>query len=210
MAKQSSISSTTTIVGRISGTGDLEVAGHVNGNVLLEGALALTADGTIKGDVRANEVLVAGGAVAGSLSADQSLMLASGARVVGDLVAPTIAVHAGALLRGHIETGASPGAVPGRGTSVTKAAPTTKRVSAKSPRRSVAKVAVGTKSAGKTRAAKPTVEKKRARKGAPEPTLPKAAGRGRKAGAKRRRRAPAPVVPALKKRTKKASKRRGG
>ncbi|MBI4950760.1 MAG: polymer-forming cytoskeletal protein, partial [Myxococcales bacterium] len=100
----STIAEGTVIKGRISGDGDLEVHGHVEGSIELAGELTVGATGLVKSDLRARRLTVSG-AVRGDLHATEAVVLEPGARVVGDLVAPSVGVREGALVRGRITTG---------------------------------------------------------------------------------------------------------
>ena len=192
MSNTSNISASTTIRGRISVEGDIDVFGQVEGAIQASGEVTIAAGALIKSTVQGRRVSVRG-AVAGDLSASELLVLEPDARMVGDIAAPTIGVRPGALLRGKVETGGAPSAARSRATvQTTRAAAKPAAVSQQKP------------------AAKSTPKKKQSSRRAPAPVIPKASGRGKKAAATKTKRAaaPKPQVKALKKRTKKTSKRR--
>lgn len=103
MADVSTIAAGTTIRGSISGDGDLDVLGRVEGSIHIRGELTIGDGALVKSDVSAARVVIRG-AVAGDVVADESVVLEAGARVVGDLRAPRIGVRPGALVRGHVST----------------------------------------------------------------------------------------------------------
>ena len=98
------IGSGTFIRGRVTGTGDLEIAGRVEGEVTVSGEVLVDTSGLVGSNVNARRIVVRG-AVRGDLTADEAIILENGARVVGDLKAPRIAIAQGGLVRGHVQTG---------------------------------------------------------------------------------------------------------
>ena len=106
----------TTIIGRsahvrgkLTGEGDLEIYGRVDGDVVVEGEVTVEQGGLVGSNVTARRIIVRG-AVKGDLVAEEAVVLEEGARVVGDVRAPRVAVEVGALLRGHVQAGAASGA----------------------------------------------------------------------------------------------------
>ncbi len=91
--------------GRISGTGSLEIAGRIEGEVSVTGDIAVEATGLVAANLSAQRITVRGGAVKGDLTAEDGIVLEAGARVVGDLHAPRVSIAEGALVRGHVQTG---------------------------------------------------------------------------------------------------------
>jgi len=103
MSDGSIIGRTTTIRGRVTGTGAIRVEGRVEGDVVTDGNVEVTPEAQIQGAVRGATLRVAG-AGAGDLSGTDAVLLEPGARVVGDLSAPRIGIAEGALVRGKVET----------------------------------------------------------------------------------------------------------
>lgn len=103
MTRTSIIGKATCVIGDISGAGDLEIDGRVQGDVTLDGVLRVLANGTVLGSIRANEVHVHG-QVDGDLSARDALVLHAGAAVQGDLSAPRLGIEEGARVRGAVRT----------------------------------------------------------------------------------------------------------
>jgi cytoskeletal protein CcmA (bactofilin family) len=94
----------TRVLGRVIGTHDVEIRGHVDGELSVQGDVRVDEHGTVAAHVRGRHVAVRG-AVKGDISADESIALEEGARVVGDLRAPRVAIAQGGLVRGYVETG---------------------------------------------------------------------------------------------------------
>lgn len=185
---------TTTVIGRssfvrgrIAGSGDLEIAGRVEGDVSVSGEVTIEATGLVAANVSARRIVVRG-AVKGDLTADESLHLETGARVVGDLKAARIAIAQGGLVKGFVSTSGQ-GAPRARSTAA-------------------AAVRVPVKAA-----APPPAPAKKAPPPPPPPParVSKANGKkpGRGATLAGARVPPPPVVPVLKKGTKAVHKKRG-
>ena len=126
----------TFVRGRVTGTGDLEIAGRVEGEVACSGEVLVEAGGLVGAPIRARRIVVRG-AVRGDLSAEDAVVLESGARVVGDLSAPRVAIAQGGLVRGHVQT-AGAGAARPRAAQATSAAPV-QRAQAPAPSRAPAR-----------------------------------------------------------------------
>lgn len=105
MANTSTVIGRTAFVrGRVTGDGDLEIAGRVEGDVAVSGEVVIDTSGLVAANVTGSRIVVRG-AVKGDLTADVALVIEAGARVVGDLRAPRIAIAQGGLVRGHVQTG---------------------------------------------------------------------------------------------------------
>lgn len=172
------IGRTSFVRGRISGNGDLEISGRVEGDVTVSGEVTIEATGLVAANVSARRIIVRG-AVKGDLAADESLLLETGAKVVGDLKAARIAIAQGGLVKGFVSTS---GASAPRGRT---AAAATARAAAPGARKAPPPPPVAAKAS--------KANGKKAHRGA---SL---------AGA---RVPPAPVVPVLKKGTKAVHKKR--
>ncbi|MDB4942000.1 MAG: hypothetical protein JWP97_1534, partial [Labilithrix sp.] len=114
MARESStiIGQGTFVRGRVNGSGDLEIGGHIEGDVTVTGDVLVETTGLVASPITARRIVVRG-AVRGDLTADEAILIESGARVVGDLKAPRIGIAQGGLVRGHVQT-AGAGAARGR------------------------------------------------------------------------------------------------
>ena len=193
------IGSSSFVRGRITGTGDLEIAGRVEGEVACSGDVLVEAGGLVAASIAARRIVVRG-AVKGDLSASEAVVLEAGAKVVGDVNAPRVAIAEGALVRGHVQTGA--GARPASSEKRGSAAVPQSRSEARSEPRAIAK---------EPPTARMTSSDNHARKAPPPPPPSKnAMPRGSVlAGAKPTpKAAPAPVVPVLKKGAKATQKKR--
>lgn len=101
------------VTGRISGDGNLEIRGRVDGEVDLAGDVTL-ADGAMARASLGGARVTIGGAVVGDISATEAIVLEATARVVGNLRAPRIAVALGAQIRGDLDMGEIEGQTAGR------------------------------------------------------------------------------------------------
>jgi cytoskeletal protein CcmA (bactofilin family) len=176
-ANVSTIGKTTRVRGRVTGDGDLEVQGFVDGEIAVGGDVTIDAQGMAGGGIRGRRLVVRG-AVKGDLHGEEAIVLEEGARVVGDLRAPRVAIAPGALVRGFVETGEGSGA--GAKASRAHAAA---RPAAAPPR--AASPAAKAHAAPAAAPAKPAEKATHASGGNNAPPGP--------------RRPPPPVVPALKK-----------
>lgn len=202
MAGSSTISAGTTIRGRIQAESDLEVQGHIEGNVESAGNVTIAAGATLKSNVTGRELSVAG-AVKGDLRGSELLVLEEGARVVGDVSAPTIGIRPGALIRGRVETSDTPSA-KGPSRAASRATTRTEERTAPTPVMPKAGRAAQKKTAKKTTSRKSSAKKSSARR----TTAAKKKATKKTASKRAKKAAPKPAMPALKKRTKKAAKRK--
>lgn len=99
------------IQGHVSGSGDLEIRGKIQGHVTVQGRVSVTAEGSVVGNIQATHILIAG-TVRGDLLAEESLSLEASCDVEGALQAPRVAIAAGAQARGKLQTGPAGAAKP--------------------------------------------------------------------------------------------------
>jgi cytoskeletal protein CcmA (bactofilin family) len=118
MADTTVIGRGTRVRGRVSGAVDLEIQGHVDGEVAIDGDVTVDAQGLVGASVSGRRLVVRG-AVKGDLTGEEAVLLEDGARVVGDVRAPRVAIAQGALVRGYVQKG---GAQAGSRTSRSGAA----------------------------------------------------------------------------------------
>src|SRR5260221_8932134 len=102
------ISKGTHLKARVTGEGDLEIQGHVDGEITVTGEVTIT-DGALVGATITAKRITVHGAVKGDLIADEAVHLEDGARVVGDIRSARIAIAPGALLKGYVQVGAAAG-----------------------------------------------------------------------------------------------------
>jgi cytoskeletal protein CcmA (bactofilin family) len=101
---ESVIAAELTIEGKISGSGDVRIAGRFKGDVQVDGNFRIDAGARLEGQVRAS-VVVVGGELQGNVDAAKQVDVLSSGIVVGDVKAASITVAAGARMRGHVEFG---------------------------------------------------------------------------------------------------------
>jgi cytoskeletal protein CcmA (bactofilin family) len=121
------------ILGNVSGQGDLEIRGKVQGNVVLTGRVAVARGGSVLGKIEAVHVSVHG-EVRGDLVASDGVSIGQSGDVEGQILAPRVAIEAGARVRGHLRTGSG---------EERAAAPTTPQPSASGASRPAPETAVG-------------------------------------------------------------------
>ncbi len=94
------------ITGLISGTGDYQVNGTVEGDCDIEGTVTIHASGQWSGIVKALHVVVAGH-VDGDITASGHVEIVGTARVTGTVTGGAIAVAEGAVVEGVMRTTAT-------------------------------------------------------------------------------------------------------
>jgi cytoskeletal protein CcmA (bactofilin family) len=94
-----------TVRGEITGTGDLHVAGRMEGKVNLTGTFVVEAGAEVEADVHATAIVV-GGQVRGNLMAASRIELLPSGRLHGTCRAGSLVVREGALLNGKVSAGA--------------------------------------------------------------------------------------------------------
>ncbi len=122
MADATVIGRGTRIRGKVSGSGDLEIDGQVEGEVSVEGDLTVGSTGIVSSDLAGRRIIVRG-AVQGDVTGEESIALEDGARVVGTVRAPRVAILPGALMRGRLEVGDFGVAPPARVTTSSQSKP---------------------------------------------------------------------------------------
>lgn len=89
------------VEGRITGRGHVLVAGTVEGDAEVEGAVTLAEGGRWEGSVKADDVILAG-SFSGDLEARDGLEIAARARVEGRIVAGRLAMAEGSVVDAEI------------------------------------------------------------------------------------------------------------
>lgn len=195
MATTTVIGRASFVRGRVSGSGDLEIAGRVEGDVAVTGEVIIESSGLVASNITAARIVVRG-AVKGDLVAEEALLIEAGARVVGDLRAPRVAIVQGGLVRGHVQTTGAAAARPRAVAAATRVSePKLRPVVAAPP---PAPRAV--KAAPSPAPAPPPASTSRSSENH-KPAVRSAAVAGARVGP------PAPVVPVLKKGTKAVQKK---
>ncbi|MFI5302059.1 MAG: polymer-forming cytoskeletal protein, partial [Polyangiales bacterium] len=98
------LSESTSVRGRVSGEGDLEVRGRVEGELEVTGTLTIAEGAIVRAGLRASTIVIRG-AVRGDVTASDVIVLEESARLLGNLSAGRVAIAAGAQFRGSIEMG---------------------------------------------------------------------------------------------------------
>lgn len=100
----SCIGQTILVKGQLLAAEDIQIAGRVEGEILLqEHVLIIQPTADLNAGVAAKSVVVQG-AVRGDIVAGQSIALQHSASVDGTLAAPRIAINEGARFNGKVET----------------------------------------------------------------------------------------------------------
>ena len=102
--KESLIAADITIEGKIEGGGSVRIAGKFNGDVNVQGDLAVEAGAKLTGSVRADKVTIAG-ELEGNVEQATRVELSQTGVLIGDLKAGSLTVAAGARMRGNVEFG---------------------------------------------------------------------------------------------------------
>ncbi len=91
------------ITGTVTGNGDFQVSGEIDGDCDLEGTVMLTKDGLWRGTIKAGNVIVAGH-VEGDIIASDSVEITDSAKIMGTVSGEAIAVAEGAVVEGVMKT----------------------------------------------------------------------------------------------------------
>jgi len=95
------------ITGVITGSGDYQVSGEVNGDCDIDGAVALARNGYWQGTIKASHVVISGH-VEGDIVAAGKVEIADSARITGTVTGEAIAVAEGAVVEGNMKTTVQP------------------------------------------------------------------------------------------------------
>ncbi len=91
------------VSGMITGSGDFQVSGEVDGDCDVEGSVILAPDGYWQGTIKADNVVVSGH-VEGDIVASGKVEIAESARITGTVTGEAIAVAEGAVVEGIMKT----------------------------------------------------------------------------------------------------------
>ena len=91
------------ITGLLTGSGDFQVSGEIEGDCDLEGTVTLMKNGFWSGTIRASNVIVAGH-VEGDIHAEGCVEIADTAKITGTVSGEAIAVAEGAVVDGVMKT----------------------------------------------------------------------------------------------------------
>ena len=91
------------ITGVISGSGDYQVSGQIDGDCDIDGTVSLTRNGYWNGTIKASHVIISGH-VEGDIVAAGNVEVSSSARIMGTVTGEAIAVAEGAVVEGQMKT----------------------------------------------------------------------------------------------------------
>ena len=91
------------ITGVISGQGDYQVSGEIDGDCEIIGTVTLAGDGYWQGTIRADNVIISGH-VEGDIIASGKVEIAPTAKITGTVTGEAIAVAEGAVVEGVMKT----------------------------------------------------------------------------------------------------------
>ena len=95
------------VTGVISGTGDYQVSGEIDGDCDIDGTVALARNGYWQGTIKARNVIISGH-VEGDIVASGKVEIADSARITGTVTGEAIAVAEGAVVEGQMKTTVQP------------------------------------------------------------------------------------------------------
>lgn len=95
------------ITGVISGRGDYQVSGQVDGDCDIEGTVSLARNGYWRGTIKADNVIISGH-VEGDIVAAGKVEVSNTARISGTVTGEAIAVAEGAVVEGVMKTTVQP------------------------------------------------------------------------------------------------------
>src|ERR1700722_1982046 len=98
----STIGSGARIRGRVTGDGNLVVAGEVEGDILIQGDVTIADGATCSSNIEGREVPVAG-SLAGDVSASGAVTIGATARYRGNVRGTAVAIEDGAAFDGRID-----------------------------------------------------------------------------------------------------------
>ena len=95
------------ITGVVTGSGDYQVSGEVDGDCDIDGTVALARNGFWRGTIKARNVIISGH-VEGDIVAEGKVEIADSARITGTVTGEAIAVAEGAVVEGQMKTTLQP------------------------------------------------------------------------------------------------------
>jgi len=97
------IGETIRIKGDVTGTENLIIHGHVEGNVNLKGHnVTIGKKGNVEANIEANNIVVEG-KLKGDMNGDEKVVIKQSGNVHGNIVSPRVTLEDGALFKGSIE-----------------------------------------------------------------------------------------------------------
>jgi cytoskeletal protein CcmA (bactofilin family) len=91
------------ITGMISGEGDFQISGEIDGDCDLKGSVSIAQSGVWKGSIRAGSIVISG-TVEGDIESTGRIEISDTARISGTVTGVAIAVAEGAVVEGVMKT----------------------------------------------------------------------------------------------------------
>jgi cytoskeletal protein CcmA (bactofilin family) len=95
------------ITGVISGSGDFQISGEIDGDCDIDGNIILARNGFWAGTIKADNVVISGH-VEGDIIASGKVEMAESAKITGTVTGEAIAVAEGAVVEGVMKTTVQP------------------------------------------------------------------------------------------------------
>ena len=92
----------TKITGKITGSGNIRIDGHLDGDVVTTGDIVVGESGVVQGEIRAGNLTVAGIAT-GNVTCDGNLSIQSSGQLIGDVRVRSLIVSDGGIFKGRSE-----------------------------------------------------------------------------------------------------------
>ena len=92
----------TTSTGKISGSGNIRIDGHIDGGVSTTGSVVIGESGVVQGDIKSGSLTVAG-MVTGNVDCDGNLSIHATGQLVGDVRVRSLNIADGGIFRGRSE-----------------------------------------------------------------------------------------------------------
>lgn len=96
--------------GELTGEGDLQLQGHVEGKIAVIGTVSIPKGASIQADISATEIIVAG-AVRGNLMASAKVQVLPTAQHLGNVQCKSLVIAEGAVVNGRLNVGPPPSPV---------------------------------------------------------------------------------------------------
>ena len=91
------------ITGIISGEGDFQISGEIDGDCDLKGSVSIAKSGIWRGSIRATSIVISG-TVDGDIESTGSVEISDTAKISGTVTGVAIAVAEGAVVEGVMKT----------------------------------------------------------------------------------------------------------
>jgi len=95
------------ITGVVSGSGDFQISGEIDGDCDIDGNIILARNGFWAGTIKADNVVISG-QVEGDIIASGKVEIAESAKITGTVTGEAIAVAEGAVVEGVMKTTVQP------------------------------------------------------------------------------------------------------